>query len=562
MKKKRVWMALCLQVCLLAACTRETTDPVADRHDDWLEVVFTTAETRTDLDENGAGTFSEGDKVGLFIDNGSSVEYRELTCTNGKWLPLLKRSDFGPGELTLSAHYPAHPEAKEDPAHAVVALSADQSSGGFAASDLLFARKKIPAGDRHAEMTFAHALHRLRIRLEGEGLSTPSLRSRMSGKVDLLTGEVSAPENSFGWITPRQNNDGAYEAVIFPQETAPYRDEEGLLKIPTTARDVVYKVPELLDGKPFSRFEAGKQLTIRLNLTGSADLKWANRKVWVYGIKAPEEGAWKQTFLNAGYDFYCLPWKAEYGWYDCNKVTPEGGEPDGMMCWAASASNLLHWWIAQNKSYIDRYGDRYKGPDYSYPLKKPQESDIFKCFADTFDNVAGYGDAGVNWFIHGASKDLSLPKWDIYNEGGYFKDVFPEGVRLSVDIGGLGKEKFNETIKDALANKKAIGIAQGTVQKGHVETVWGAEFDENGDVSAIYMADNNDRDAFEAYGLGCMRFEIVYERYPEGATYTAYKSGYIDNNKSIALTRVFVLSLGQEYWEEYFKNEAANSGTR
>lgn len=563
MNTKKSWGLLCLTLGILGACTTEKGDPTAEWPDDYLQLTFSTAETRVDLNENGAGTFSEGDKVGLFISNGSSTEYRELTYTAGEWLPLLRRSEFGKGDLALTAHYPAQIDATNNPTHTVFSLTKDQSADGYTATDLLFARKNIPAGSYQAEMTFFHALHRLRIEIKGEGISTPILRSRMNGTVNLLTSEVTVSEDSFGWISPRKNSDGSYEAVIFPQTVESYRDKEGLIKIPTTAHEIIYKAPDQLNGEPFTEFKAGKQLTIRLNLASSDDQKWANRKVWVYGIKPPEESAWFQYNLQYGYENYYLPWKAEYGWFDCNKVNPHGGEPDGMMCWAAAASNMLHWWIAQNKSYVDRYGDKYTGPDYTYPLQKEQSSDIFKCFADTFENVAGYGDAGVNWFIHGYNKNLSLPRWDNYNEAGYFKDVFPKDVYLGSNVGGLSKERFNETIKDALSNQKAIGISHGSVTAGHIETIWGAEFDENGVVSAIYMADNNDPEYFIDKKIGCARYKIVYETYTgTSATYTCYKLGYTENNKSITINRLFLLSLGQEYWEEYFAKQASQANLK
>ena len=88
------------------------------------------------------------------------------------------------------------------------------------------------------------------------------------------------------------------------------------------------------------------------------------------------------------------PWcgRKEYGWYDCNKLNPTArpnGVPDGYMCWAATASNMLQWWIDQNKRYIDMYGDKYTGPDYTYPSGNKQESNIFQCFLDAFPNKAG-----------------------------------------------------------------------------------------------------------------------------------------------------------------------------
>ena len=310
MMKKRVWMALCLQACLLAACSSEMTDPPVGADNGWLEVNFTNPETRTSLDDSGAGSFSDGDKVGLYIDNGSNVAYRELTYSGGHWLPLLQRSDFGDGELTLAAHYPVQKGADEvDKAREFnFTLSQDQNNGGFAASDLLFGRKTVPADTNRAEISFAHALHRLRIEFSGDVKPLGAeLRSRMSGRVNLLTGTVTT-DGQFGWISPEKLADGSFEAVILPQAADDYRSAEGLLKIATSEREVIYQAPQQIDGKPLTEFAAGKQLTIKLTLKKQEETDppvisdWANKKMWVYGITAPvwEEGSseWKQFYPN------------------------------------------------------------------------------------------------------------------------------------------------------------------------------------------------------------------------------------------------------------------------
>lgn len=307
------------------------------------------------------------------------------------------------------------------------------------------------------------------------------------------------------------------------------------------------------DGTALERFESGKQVTVKLSIKEPEVSEWANRKIWFAGITPPAEDEWVKLFPDMYYTYY-LPWKQEYGWYDCNKLNPSAnpnGIPDGMMCWAAASSDLIHWWIDRNKKYIEMYGDRYKGPDYIYPQPKAQESDIFQCFIDSFKDEAGYTDQGVNWFIHGAIP--SYPGRDYpYNDGGYFKDVFPDGVRLCKNVGGLGKDNFNQTIKDAISNGSAIGIAIGPVTSSHAVCIWGVEFDSNGYVSYIYMADNNDRDWDEAYGVGCIRSEIVYEILPEGVSHTCYKTGYIFDNRSKAINRLVVLETGEEYWKQYF----------
>lgn len=547
----------CIGSIALGGCSSDFNDYNNDQTDQYIQLYFTKTETRADLNDDGSGSFAEGDRIGLYIDNGSNIQYRELTLENGEWQPRLSRQEFGPGRLTLSAHYPVE-QGVSDIAKDQYAFNVklDQSGTGRESSDLLVSQAILEQNQCRANLYFRHALHRLRIELTGLTTSADiTIQSRTGGTVNLLTGDALVTDDQFQWITPAKNADGSFEAVIYPQDAAPFRDGEGtLLKITTQGKEYTYKAPEKqANGNTLEKFEAGKQITIRLSLKESTVSEWANKKMWVYGITPPEDGEWKQLDPTL-FTTYYLAWKKEYGWYDCNKLNPSAspqGVPDGLMCWAASDASLLHWWFDQNKTYIDMYGDKYKGPDYHYPQPKPQESDIFQCYINSFADKPGFADAGLNWFIHG---DIpTMPARDYpYNDGGYFKEVFPEGIKLSTNIGGLSKERFNNTIKDALANKKGIAISIGSVLSGHIITLWGAEFDENGEISYIYVADNNDRNQFEIWGVGCMRYEIVYEQYPEGGTYTSYKIGFIPDDKPIVINRIATLELGETYWKQYF----------
>ncbi|BDW74310.1 hypothetical protein BFINE_01050 [Bacteroides finegoldii DSM 17565] len=57
-----------------------------------------------------------------------------------------------------------------------------------------------------------------------------------------------------------------------------------------------------------------------------------------------------------------LKWNKAYGWFDCNKKDVWGEQPnsDNNLCWAASVSNIIYWWLEQNKEYVNRFG--YDGP--------------------------------------------------------------------------------------------------------------------------------------------------------------------------------------------------------
>lgn len=97
-------------------------------------------------------------------------------------------------------------------------VAQDQSGAGYAESDLLTAQTVIDEDRYMGQLTFGHAMHRLRIELSGDAVSAEvAVRSRVNGVVNLLTGEAEVSDGEFGWIVPSQNNDGSLEAVIYPQ---------------------------------------------------------------------------------------------------------------------------------------------------------------------------------------------------------------------------------------------------------------------------------------------------------------------------------------------------------
>lgn len=542
----------CLVTAILAfslqSCSKSDNYGKAPHDDDgYLHLTFTKSGTKASIGSDGSGEFTNGDRIGLFISDGTTDSYRELSLDNGEWVPALRRSEFGEGSLTLSAHYPVLSDGSET-----------SYTINMPSDDILFSQATVAEGENSAEMTFRHAMHRLRIELQGStsGVSL-SVRTLASGSFDMLTGTVQ-PDNGgeYEWIAPDKESNTEYSIVILPQPATPYMDEDGLVKISANGKESIFKAPsELSEGEALEYFEAGKETTIRLNIKSEAsgDDEWAGKTIWIDGINPPAESDWVQMYPDF-YTTYYLPWKPEYGWYDCNKLNPTGSYEeiqDRNLCWAASASNLLHWWIARNMEYVEKYG--YTGPDYTYPLDKEQESDIFQCFIDSFIDDSGYTNEGLNWFIHGIEPSAPMMRYP-ENPGGYFKDVFPAGVELSENYTGLGKTRFNTVIKDALKNRMGLGISIGDIYNSHAVTIWGAEFDDEGYISCLYIADNNDRDLFEADGVGCIKLKIVYVEFPEGGNTTHYQTGFIGSDKTYPVNKLVTLKLGQEYWEQYFNN--------
>lgn len=97
------WFCIGVRCVAFSACTSEKAEFDGPGGDGCLQLTFSRAATRADVAQDGSGDFVEGDRIGLYIDNGTDVSYRQLTLTGGQWLPLLKRSEFGSGRLNLSA---------------------------------------------------------------------------------------------------------------------------------------------------------------------------------------------------------------------------------------------------------------------------------------------------------------------------------------------------------------------------------------------------------------------------------------------------------------------------
>ena len=227
--------------------------------------------------------------------------------------------------------------------------------------------------------------------------------------------------------------------------------------------------------------------------------EWADNTFWVYGLKnMPEYDTWKvyDPIVYGGE----LDWKAEYGWYDCLKVDPTGPHDpyngvnvsDHRLCWAATCSNLIHWWLDRNAENIKKYNqmsgsNKYYGPS-AYP--NALQSEVFQFFKDHFNDHGGHGFNGLNYFFKGipVNYDGSISHGA---HDGFFRDVI-------LDESYLWRRgtaaTLSEDLKKAFTNHEAIYIGVRANDGAHAITIWGAKFDANGDVCQIYVADNNDNE--------------------------------------------------------------------
>ena len=292
--------------------------------------------------------------------------------------------------------------------------------------------------------------------------------------------------------------------------------------------------------------------------------------IWAKGITAPlmgEGGDFRKEVTHAGSDTY-IDYKAPFAfgnsWYDINKSRAGGNtDIDKNLCFGATSANMLHWWLEQNSSYIDSYiakeGDITRsGRNLSKLINSfnnQQDSGIFELFKVLFgyNDKGFYSDLLMDLFINGYTPKISgatnIENEDMThdNRGGFFYNVFKE-VKLTERTYGGSYEDLSEKLKDILGNEGIIGISHKTFgNSSHIVTLWGAEYDLNGKLSAVYISDYDDQnEEADETDLGMKRYEI---RNVGGIA--KLSTNQSNKNTGSAIGYLHVLYLRTEQWQNY-----------
>ncbi|HEM6576661.1 MAG: IdeS/Mac family cysteine endopeptidase [Streptococcus suis] len=288
--------------------------------------------------------------------------------------------------------------------------------------------------------------------------------------------------------------------------------------------------------------------------------------VWAYGITPPVMEQ-KGGFVKEKYgDYlnYTAPFEAGKGYYDTNKSL-NASFIDLNLCFAAVSSNMVHWWLEQNSSYVERYLKEKKGTvnveenyaitdlrRYINSFQNQQNSRVF----DMFKTYYGYrtngfvSDALVDLFINGykpkVQGGVNLEDSQLVpdSRGGFFYDVFKE-KKLTNRIFSGSYERFGEDVRTVLESKGLLGLTYRTLGYAtHIVTVWGAEYDNQGKIKAVYITDSDDQQE----QIGLKRMGITRD-----ASGNPRLNNHMKNNSAGALLDyVHTIHLGQDLWEEYF----------
>ena len=595
---KYLLLALVVAPILLSGCKK--SEACISEGDRYIEIKFTQedSDTRAEIGDDGSGFFTDGDKVGLYI-YGKQTKQVILTREGGQWTPKLLKSELGAGTVRLSAYYPAREDVSPETDRHTHSVDTDQTGSGYEDSDLLWSHIDMEQDDLTGnviEMPFVHGMHKLSIHISSDGGSLPEdltviVKNITKGSFDLSTGQIDIPGGTMKDISPRilSESEGKYSAILFPGSLDAYA--EGWVEISTGGKTSVYKAPVKIGES--SLLESGKETVLNLHLKSDGDIgtdpapapdpDYGGKTCWVYGVKTAglpdyprdhEESVPEYSFLVpenfpsgmwykvSGVRY--LNWQKDFLWYDCDKNDPDDsksrpGYHDGNMCWAAGASNLLHWWTRLNQPYIEAYDAKYSSnpwPSYprpSFGFSDKDSSGIFDFFRNISRNRGGSDAVGINWFICG-TPGISSPDPDIDdNFNGYFTEIF-DNIDVAVKPkDAMNKESLSRIIKGALENKQGLGFVQSNVSKGvtHVMTIWGVEFDDAGYVSALYYVDNNDHYNFEVKG-GTNKFQhhrlIRQEiRYRDGLWKVM-----MGNSNVHAISSITLVDLKRDIWQKEF----------
>ncbi|HFU3843729.1 TPA: IdeS/Mac family cysteine endopeptidase [Streptococcus suis] len=288
--------------------------------------------------------------------------------------------------------------------------------------------------------------------------------------------------------------------------------------------------------------------------------------IWAQGITPPSMGQGGDFKKEVTGEFieYTMPYEAGKGYYDANKSLDASLE-DLNLCFAAVSSNMLHWWLEQNGPYVQRFiEEKYSSAEnqQDYPLtdvrrypnsfEDQQNSRIFNLFKTYYGHrLNGFvSDALVDLFINGYSPknhggvNLENPDLVPDKRGGFFHEVFHE-KKLTDRMFSGDYRYFGNLVRTHLENQSLLGLSYRTFgTTTHIVTVWGAEYDDKGQIRAVYITDSDDQHG----PIGLKRMGITQDT----SGNPRLNNNVVRNSFGSHLDYVHTINLGRKHWETYF----------
>lgn len=252
--------------------------------------------------------------------------------------------------------------------------------------------------------------------------------------------------------------------------------------------------------------------------------------VHIPNLKSTEDGGDFIEKEDSGYFTRMAKFVRGQGYYDTNKArNGQNKDVDRNLCFATTASNVLHWYLQENRekiqAYIDLNGDvvrRVGQESYSLQdfLNQSDPNQWNSTIFDYFKLIYGHSDKGfytgplVDLFLNGytpkkpANVEEDFETMD--ERGGFLYGLLRE--ELQTDVTESFRGSFSEDVKYHLAAGHALCISYKPSETySHVVSLWGADFDESGKLVGIYVTDSDDQDETgEDPEVGLKYYRITY----------------------------------------------------
>lgn len=252
--------------------------------------------------------------------------------------------------------------------------------------------------------------------------------------------------------------------------------------------------------------------------------------VHIPNLKSTEEGGDFIEKEDSAYFTRVARFVRGQGYYDTNKArNGQNKDVDRNLCFATTASNVLHWYLQENKEkirdYIDEHGDvvrRVGQKNYSLQdfLDQSSPDQWNSLIFDYFKLIYGHRENGfktgplVDLFINGYTPEKLVNSEEDFKtmdeRGGFLYGVL--GKKLQSEITKSFHFTFSTDVKELLSTGHALCISYSFGKYSHVVSLWGADFDESGNLAGVYVTDSDDQDETgEDPEVGLKYYRITYK---------------------------------------------------
>lgn len=307
---------------------------------------------------------------------------------------------------------------------------------------------------------------------------------------------------------------------------------------------------------------------------------------WLGGVTVDDNQFYKLKDSSDGTDYWVTPLLNGLGYYDINKDFNE----DSDKCSGAVAANMFHYWFDRNRENIDRFlkqspeengiirvaGETIKLSEFLETYHSKDNGDVtYRDKSPFFDYISQNFkgpvwtdkllDAWINGYgyNHKWGRNIEDPS---KNTSGinFFKKVFNEKILTDVNqVWNL--DGLSYWLRDALYTDKGIGLSYGVSglrdSMGHIISVWGADFDADHRVVAVYVTDSDDKRLTVGENgprVGLKRYKVFSDSQGR-VRLTSYakttNTGSEDKETGGEVRGIYTLDMGRQGWENYFNSQ-------